>query len=91
MGANGTAILDFGSAPGTNHVMVTVNSAGILSSSIAEAWKMAESTATHNSIEHILVPLDLSCEINSNGGSFIIHAVSELRLTGTFQVHWVWL
>ena len=89
MGARGTAIIDFGEAPGSNVTTTTVSDAAITVSTNAEAWIMADSTASHNSTEHILAPIKLVCEAGS--GSFIIHAFSDVRLTGTFQVHYVWL
>ena len=92
MGATGTAILDFGSAPGTNFVTTTVTGQGsILSGSNVEAFMMADSTATHNSYEHSIVPFVLRCGNIVAGTGFDILASSELRLTGTFSVRWVWV
>lgn len=91
MANKGTAILNFGSAPGTNMVITTVTGeAGILSGSAADAFIMANSTATHNSYEHSIVPIILRCGNIIPGIGFDIIATSELRLTGTFLVNWVW-
>jgi len=91
MGANGSATLDFGNIPGTDSVVVVVTSAGVLSTSSIEAWMMADTTATHNYIEHVIVPMRLVCKSGNNDDTFTIYAFSELRLTGTFIVHWVWI
>jgi len=92
MGATGTAILDFGDTPGTNVVTTTVTGqAGILAGSMVEAFLMAESTATHNAYEHMIVPLVLRVGNVVAGAGFDIYASSELRLDGTFSVKWVWV
>lgn len=95
MGATGTATIDFGAAPGTNLVSTVIaGQAGILSGSLCEAWMMADTTvvgsAGHNEIEHSIVPIKLTCGAIVVGVGFTIYAFSELRLTSTFTVHWVW-
>jgi hypothetical protein len=91
MAATGTATIDFGAAPGTNAVEVAVTGqAGISTSSQAEAWMMASSTATHNAEEHMLVPIKLTCGNLINATGFTIYARSDWRLTGTFTVQWIW-
>jgi hypothetical protein len=87
----GTATLTFGAAPGTNYVSVAVTGqTGIGVSSHAEAFLMASTTATHNEIEHLLSGIRLTCGNIVAGTGFTIYAFTELRLTGTFSVHWVW-
>lgn len=92
MATTGTAVLDFGSAPGTNRVVTTVTGQGsILSGSNVEAFIMGnDSTATHNMDEHQLVPMILRCGNIVASTGFDIVAYSEFRLTGTFNVRWVW-
>ena len=91
MANKGTAVLNFGSAPGTNYVITTVTGeTSILSGSVAEAYLMAQSTATHNSYEHSIVPITLRCGNVVASTGFDIIASSEFRLTGTFTVNWVW-
>lgn len=95
MGAAGTATIDFGAAPGTNFVSVNVTGqAAILSGSLCEAWMMADTTVSgatgHNEIEHSIVPIKLTCGAVTAGVGFTIFAYSEMRLTSTFTVHWVW-
>lgn len=91
MSGTGTAVLDFGSAPGTNVATATVTGqSGITASSHAEAWLMGDGTATHNAYEHLIVPLVVRCGNIVAGTGFDIVASSEYRLNGTFTVHWVW-
>lgn len=91
MGAQGTATIDFGAAPGGNTAQVNVTGqTGILAGSLAEAWIMADSTADHNAEEHMIVPVLCTCGSVSAGTGFTIYARSEWRLSGTFQVRWVW-
>ena len=92
MGATGTATLNFGSAPGTNHVTVDVTGQGsILSTSHAEAFMMGnDSTADHNTYEHMMTPMKLSCSAVVAGTGFTINSITDLRLSGQFKVRWVW-
>jgi hypothetical protein len=92
MGATGTAVADFGSAPGTNLVTTTVTGqAGIIAGSQVEAYLMAEATATHNAYEHSIIPLNITCGNIVPGTGFDIYTSNlDMRLNGTFNVHWVW-
>jgi hypothetical protein len=93
MGATGTAILDFGSTPGTNQVSVAVTGeTGIGGSSLAEAWLSPVATATHNleEIKLMTIKLGVLAHTISNGVGFTITGTTELRLTGTVNVNWVW-
>lgn len=91
MPATGSAVLNFGSAPGTNHVTTVVTGqASISATSHVEAFLMAESTASHNAIEHAIVPIKITCGAVVAGVGFTINAFSELRLSGTFACRWVW-
>jgi hypothetical protein len=91
-GAVGNATLDFGTAPGTNVVPVVITGqTGITSASSVEAFMMGvDSTATHNSYEHAMTPIQLSCIAISDGVGFTVQGISETRLTGTFKIRWVW-
>ena len=90
--ATGQATLDFGAAPGTGavEVAVTGQAAIIAGTSYAEAWMMADSTADHNAEEHMLVPIRLTVGNVTTGVGFTIYARTEWRLSGTFNVRWVW-
>ena len=92
--AQGTVVFDFGAAPGTNVVTTSVSSATISAGSKVEIYLMGtDSTATHNVIEHQMLPLGgLSVTPISvtAGVGFTAQAMSTLRLTGTFTARWVW-
>ena len=90
----GTLVLDFGSAPGTNVVTTAVTGQATISgTSKVEIYLMGtDSTATHNSYEHSILPLDiaLSCISITAGTGFTAQAATTQRLTGTFQARFVW-
>lgn len=88
----GNATLDFGAAPGGNVATVVVTGqAGITGTSSVEAFMMGiDSTADHNDYEHALAVIRLSIVAISSGVGLTIQGVSELRLTGTFKVRFVW-
>ena len=90
----GTLTFDFGTAPGTNIVTTTVSGeAAIGALSKVEIYMMGtDSTVTHNSYEHSIIPLDmaLSCITITAGSGFTAQAVSTQRLTGTFTARFVW-
>ena len=92
--AQGTITFDFGAAPGTNVVSTIVADATISATSKVELFLMGtDSTATHNTIEHQLLPLGgLSLQVIAitAGVGFTAQAASNLRLTGTFQARYVW-
>ena len=89
----GTVIFDFGSAPGTNVVSTAVSEATIGAASKVEVYLMGtDSTATHNAIEHQMLPLgglSLTAISITAGVGFTAQAMSLLRLTGTFTARWV--
>lgn len=88
----GTATLNFGSAPGGTVATVAVpGQTDISGTSSVEAFMMGiDSTATHNALEHSLGLIRLSIVSLTAGTGFTIQGVSDLRLTGTFLVRWVW-
>jgi hypothetical protein len=89
--ATGTAIINFGAAPGSTRATVAVTGqASIGANSHAEAFLMGDATASHNAEEHAWVPIVLRCRDVVAATGFTIQATTELRLTGTFQVRWVW-
>lgn len=89
----GTAVLDFGTAPGGNTASVAVTGqAGILSGSRVRAWIMG-STADHNAYEHqTVLPLGVAVTAGSivAGTGFTIYGTSDMRLTGDVAVAWEW-
>lgn len=85
----GTAVLDFGSAPGTNRVTVTVPNVNIIAaSSKVMVFMDTVATATHNAYEHSVVPIKLAVDNLVNATSFDIIATSDWRLNGTFNVYY---
>jgi hypothetical protein len=90
-GATGTDVLFFGGFDGGNYASVAVTGqSAITTSSHCEAFLMFDTTADHNGFEHLLSGIRLVCGDRVAGVGFTIHAYSDMRLTGTFQVHWVW-
>lgn len=86
----GTATLNFGTTPGSSLATVTVSGqTGFTAASHVEAWLQGDNTATHNSIEHLIAPIKIRCG-DLITGSFTVYASTELRLTGTFTVHFSW-
>lgn len=92
IGATGNATLDFGSTPGTNVVNVVVPDAGIIAGSNVHAWIQGnDSTATHNTVEHQMLPLgpiSLSAISITPGVGFTLQAMTPLRVQGTFLARW---
>lgn len=88
----GTATLDFGSAPGTNITTVDVTGqTGLLATDHVEVFMMGtDSTASHNAYEHMIAPIRLTVSSITAGTGFTIVGVTDLRVTGTFKVRWVW-
>jgi hypothetical protein len=90
--ATGSTTINFGSAPGTNFVSASITGQGsIASNSYIEAFLMSEATVDHNDYEHCIVPIRLTCGNIVAGTGFTIFAVTDWRLTGTFNVRWVWV
>lgn len=88
----GSAVINFGSVPGTNNVSVDVTGqATMLSGSVCKAYIPVSSTAEHNLIEHSIVPITLRCGNVVAGTGFTIYASTDWRLTGTFNVIWEWI
>ena len=55
MGAQGTAVLDFGAFPGKSDASVAVTGqAAIVAGSLVEAWIRPVDTADHTADEHML-------------------------------------
>lgn len=90
----GTVTFDFGAAPGTNVVTTVVADAGIGAASDCEIYLNGlDSTATHNAVEHQMLPLgglSLMPISQTAGVGFTAQAMSPLRLTGTFVARYVW-
>lgn len=93
MSGTGTATLSFGAAPGSNVATATITGqTDIGTSDFAEAFFMADTTADHNDMEHILFSrlVGLTCGSIVAGTGFTITAETDLRLTGSIRCRWVW-
>lgn len=94
----GSAVVDFGSAPGTNVATATVSGqSNILNTSIIKVFITGDSTtvsgsAGHNSFEHMYLSSKLSLAGHSitPGVGFTITAMTDLRISSTLKVHWEW-
>jgi len=90
----GTAIIDFGSYPGTSETSVAVTGqASIQATSKAEAYFMGDDTATdHTASDHryASVLIGLTCGTPSAGTGFTIYARALDKMQGQFQVRWIW-
>jgi hypothetical protein len=94
MAGTGTAVLNFGSAPGTNQVSLAVTGQGsIVGGSLVEAWLSPTPTATRNLEEIKLLSagrLGVLAHTVVAATGFTITATTDIRLTGTLNVNWVW-
>lgn len=90
----GSATLDFGSHPGSNEANVTISGQTSISiTSSVEAFVMAnDSTALHTANDHRYFNLfaKLTCGTPTAGTGFTIYATSLEKLSGTFNIRWVW-
>lgn len=88
----GTAIVDFGA--GANEAAVAVSGQStIQATSKAEAWVMGDdTTADHTASDHrwFNAFVGLTCGTPEAGVGFTIYANSIHKLTGTYQVRYVW-
>ena len=92
MSAKGTAIIDFGSSPGTFDCTTTVTGqSDIASDSSCEAWVSSEATDDHSVDEHCIAPIRLRIINVTAATGFTIQAVCDWQLTGQFNVRWVWV
>jgi len=93
MGAQGTAILDFGSTPAEEATVAVTGQGAIAGDSLCEAWFMKVDTADNTDEQHeeaaALCPL--ICESVIPGTGFTIRAMPIAALgTGQFQCCWCW-
>lgn len=96
MAGQGTAIIDFGAlgGDGSNEAQVVVTGqSSILATSKAEAFMMGDdTTAEHTAEDHRYASalIGLTCGTPTAATGFTIYARSTGKLTGEFQVRWVW-
>jgi hypothetical protein len=81
MGAQGTAILDFGAFPGTSDTSVAVTGqAGIVAGSLVEAWIRPVATADHSADEHMLETLKVFAANILAGTGFTIYGFNNSQM-----------
>ena len=92
MSAIGTATLDFGT--GSNEASVEVTGqASILATSKTDAFIMADDeTSDHTASDHryLACLAGITCGTPVAATGFTIYGTSTQKLTGTYQVRWVW-
>lgn len=94
MGAQGQIVINFGAGSDRATVNVT-GQAGILASSLCEAWidATAPATAEHTQDEHEMAAagIGISCTAIVAGTGFTIVAASAVGIVaGHFNLAWVW-
>lgn len=87
---SGSAILDFGYAPGGNYCETWVeNQADISNNSQCDAWIQLAASPDHNSYEHSIVQMTVRAgDIDLANKRFKIVGYSSERLTGRWIVQW---
>ena len=81
MGAQGTAILDFGVFPGKSDTSVDVTGqATIAAASLAEAWIRPVATADHSADEHMLETLKIFAGNILAGTGFTIYGFNTSEI-----------
>ena len=87
MGAQGSALLDFGVFPGASDASVAVTGqAAILAGSLAEAWIFPAATADHSADEHLVETLTVMAGNVSAGTGFTIYGVNSCQVNEPVEV-----
>lgn len=92
----GATVIDFGAFPGAAEAAVTViGQAGIVASSLVEAWIEPAATADHPADEHVYEELDVIASDIVAGTGFTVRGVcratGDAMLWGRYNVAWAWL
>jgi hypothetical protein len=105
MSGQGTSTLNFGAFPGaTDATVVVTGQAGILATSLVEAWIFPAATADHTVDEHWVDPPEVFAGSVIAGTGFTIYGVIKSRVDigpqsrtvdyprvyGSWTVAWVW-
>lgn len=88
MGSQGQTTVDFGTFPGSAMASVAITGqAGIIASSLVEAWLMPALTADHSADEHLVEPIVVRASQADiiAGTGFTIYATSDNRLGEPIQ------
>jgi hypothetical protein len=89
----GSTTINFGAFPGSNEASVAVTDANILASSITDAWITAQSSSNHTVNDHAYAAalIGISTGAPFAGVGFTIYARSDVKLSGVFNLNWVWV
>jgi len=91
MGAQGIALLDFGTAGAPDAAVAVTGQSGIAGSSLVEAWLLPSPTADHSADEHLIEGMDVIAGAIVAGTGFTIYGRSRNTiLRGRWTVAWVW-
>src|SRR6266576_6540103 len=95
MGAQNTALLDFGAFPGASNASLAITGQGaILAGSLVEAWILPAATADHTADEHFAEDIDIFAGNIVAGVGFTIYGFyrgqGDTRAYGKWNVGWVW-
>lgn len=96
MGAQGTAVVDFGAFPGSSDTsLVITGQTSISGSSLVEAWIVPVATVDHSADEHLIETIKVVAGEVVAGVGFTIRAINsntlgETRIYGQWTVGWVW-
>lgn len=95
MPGTGTTTVDFGTYPGKPDASVVVTGqAGILTTSMVEAYINPKATASHSEDEHIIEKIGVfvpSSLIIAGTGFTIKVQAYDRKLYGLYTVNWVWV
>lgn len=90
MGAQGTAVVDFGGKATDAKVVVTGQSS-ITGTNLAEAWVFPSATASNTADNHWVEDLEVVAGNVVAGTGFTIYAKSRTGFAhGQYTVGWVW-
>lgn len=99
MGASGTAVIDFGAAPGkTDASVVVTGQASIATDSEVGAWLLLTATSDHSADEHRVEAIQISAGAIVAGTGFTIYGDSLMQtpgpgshfIYGQWNVAWAW-
>lgn len=99
MGAQGSALLDFGAYPGAHSAFIDVAGlTGYVATSLMDAWIVPKATVDHSADEHRIEELRVDAVYQADGTIRIYGEHTGLgsrctnghNLYGKFNVGWVW-
>ena len=97
MSATGSAIVDFGAAPGNTDARVVITGqTGIVATSKVEAWidaTLQAGAVGHSADEHSMFDAvaGVTCQSIVVGTGFTIVVAANMRMVNQFNLLWVWV